>query len=202
MKLLIFLLAATLVFCPPAYTAMKALDNESLSKVKGSDDDNKLGKDQIAEESETSLERENKLQQTDKPEPSPLDSRLKTLHESSEYKKFIFYLTRLEEFANTDDYSQIASSDKFIFFTSCFAETAKKCHEQLALLADSNTDNNVKSIVNAKNSIFCKADDFYNHLLLYKKGTAPLPDLKGMIDEIKKCQRIFESMSAKMNYKS
>ena len=60
MKFFIFLLAATLIFCPPAYTAMKELDNESLSKVKGSDNDNKPDKDKIAEESEISLERENK----------------------------------------------------------------------------------------------------------------------------------------------
>jgi hypothetical protein len=197
MKFFIFSLIITLIYCPPAYTTMEALDNESLSKVKGSDE-NKSNQDTVTDESKISLGKENK-QKKNLSEASPLDSKLKTLHESSEYKKFMFYLNKLEQFAYEEDYSQLATSDKFIFFCSSFAETAKKCSDQLALFADVNSDDKIKNVLIAKSRIFYKADDFYNNLLLYKKGTATLPDLKGLIDEIKKCQRTFESMYANIN---
>ena len=191
MKLFIFILAATLFICPPSYSAMEALSNESLSKVKGSEENNKPNHDPVTEEPETLI-----------PPPSSLDCRIKALCESSEYKKFTFYLKRLEQFSNEQDYPELMKSDEFIFFCSSFAETAKKCREQLVRLIDGYPADTIHPVLNEKNITFYKADDFYNNLVRYRKGTAPLPDLKSLISNIKKCQHNFESTYAHINCKS
>jgi len=195
--------AVTMLFSVPGYTAMDTLSDESLSSVKGNSgiDDQKQSP-AIAEESGTSssVRLESKTQKIS--EFSLLDSKIKAVNESSEYRKFLFYFKKLEQFANAENYSQMADSDKFMFLCSCFAATAKNCSDKLILPVDSNYNSSIKSIFNAKNRTFYKVDSFYNHLLNYRDGKAILPDLKKLIVEIKQNQNDFNSMYTDLKNKS
>jgi len=192
--ILVFFVASVFI-CPSSHGAMQALSNESLSRVKGSDGKTSAP-DPAAKKPETALEME---QPASVESRSSLGCRLKTLHESSEYKKFDFYLNKLERFSDEQDYPHLATSDKFIYFSSCFAETAKKCREKLAQLVNQYHGDHLASMLNEKHVISCKAEDFYNHLMRYNKGTAPLPDLKALISDIKQCQHSFDSLLSNIN---
>ncbi|MBW1892116.1 MAG: hypothetical protein JRI91_00265 [Deltaproteobacteria bacterium] len=205
MKLFLIILTAavTMLFPVPVYTAMDTLSDESLSSVKGNSgaDDQKQPSD-IAAESGTSSGGRIASQTQKISEFSFLDSKIKAVNESSDYGKFLFYFKKLEQFANAKNYNQLAGSDKFIFFCSRFAATAKNCSDKLTLPVDSNYNDTIKPVLNAKNRTFYKAGSFYNHLLNYRDGKASLPDLKKLIVEIKQNQNDFDSIYTDLKNKS
>ena len=193
--LIILTTTVTILFSVTGYAAMNALSDESLSIVKGSSGTNDQKQPSVtATESETSSSKRIVSQTQETSESSLLDLKIKAVNKSSEYKKFLFYFKKLEQFANAENYSQLAGSDEFMFLCSCFAATAKNCIDKLILPTDSNCNSSIKSILNAKNRTFYKADSFYNHLLNYRNGKASLPDLKKLIVEIKQNQNDFDSM--------
>lgn len=187
--------SAVMVLClaPPVSAAMNALSNEYMSRVKG---DPVI--DEKAPAAETSEQTDGFDVNVQPSRCAALDAKLMHLDNCSDYKKFLFYLNKIEELSLQPAGRRQPPSEKLMFFSACFADTARKCMAKLSLPPDSPPDPAATSVLNAKLAVFHKAQEFHGQLERCKNSGRASPDIQTLIAEIKHRQKMFKTLYARM----